>query len=179
MRTIELKSSRFRELSAQHLPLEPKLEKGRAYRLCLPALATPAAAGVRSTEDSSSDETRSETDGGHTVWVTLRVGEGALTMRFLQGGRGWIPTPWLRSAAAHAVAQTTVERARQAFVTARARHTNVYRFSVRRQRWQKDKPPPERLRDTSFLAPTDCAEDATAQQALLDDAVEFFGLRQW
>lgn len=187
VRTIELKSSRFRELSTQHLPLEPKLENGRAYRLCLSAPVAPAAAaGDLSKEENGSEDTRSETDSGHTVWVTLgdTIGadggiRSALTMRFLQGGRGWIPTPWIGSSAAHAVAQTTVERARQAFITARARHTNVFRFSVRRQRWQKDKPPPERLRDTSFLVPTDCAEDTSAQKALLDDASEFFSLRQW
>jgi hypothetical protein len=50
-----------------------------------------------------------------------------VTMQFLQGGRGWFPTPWMKSVAAHAIARRTVHRARQAFCTARALHTNVYR----------------------------------------------------
>lgn len=158
VRTIELKSSRFVELSTQHVPLVPQIRK-RAYRLCLAP---------------TSDEKESRV---HTVWVTEE--NQHVTMRFLQGCRGWIPTPWLNPAAAHTIAQTTVQRARQAFCTARCRHTNVYRFSVRLQRWQKDKPPPERLRDASFIAPSDAIDDCAAQQALADDAAEFFGLRQW
>ncbi len=158
VRTIELKSSRFAELSTQHLPLEPKIQN-KAYRLCL--VPPPG-----------------EKDGRvHTVWVKQE--DQQVTMRFLQGARGWVPVPWVNPAAAHAIAQFTVQRARQAFCTARRRHTNVYRFSVRRQRWQKDKPPPERLRDASFINPADATEDWTAQQTLADDSIEFFGLRQW
>lgn len=158
VRTIELKSSRFAGLSTQHLPLEPKIQS-KAYRLCLVPLA-------------------GEKDGRvHTVWVKQQ--DQQVTMRFLQGARGWLPTPWMNPMAAHIIAQSTVQRARQAFCTARCRHTNVYRFSVRRQCWQKDKPPPERLREISFIAPSDALDDCIAQQTLADDAIEFFGLRQW
>jgi SpoVK/Ycf46/Vps4 family AAA+-type ATPase len=170
VRTIELRSSRFAELSTQHFPLEAKIERGRAYRLHLAATADSA--------DSADSEQALTTDRAtHTVWVTEE--EEHVTMQFLQGGRGWFPTPWMSSVAAHAIARRTVHRARQAFCTARALHTNVYRFSVRRQRWQKDKPPPERLRDASFIAPSDSPQDSAAQRALANDALEFFGLRKW
>ena len=164
---------------SQHLPLEPTIEHGRAYRLRL----LPVDGGDDDSARGSTSSFKSRrSGGGHTYVVWVTVHEHTLELRFLQGARGWLPTPWIGKAgvaAAHAIAQQTIERSRQAFCTARSQHTNVFRFSVRRQVWLKDKPPPERLRAASFLPPTDAPADAAAQEALAADAREFFSLRQW